>query len=85
MNEKQRVVVVDLHNCTASTKWMDDQLEEEYTIPVKTDSQQTSFFPLILDDYFMSVAILTRQFCSVVDHDEVSIKNLSHRTIVLCI
>ena len=61
---------MDLVKCTASRE-TDDELRKKYSDGyVKTTSQQTSFFPLVLDDYFMSVAILSGKFSEV---DEVSI------------
>ena len=63
---------MDLHNCTALTRQYDNELKDDYMVgaPVKTTSQQTSFFPLAMDDYFMSVAILSGKFSDV---DEVRI------------
>ena len=61
---------MDLDKCTASRETNNELRKEHVEGCVKTTSQQTSFFPLVLDDYFMSVAILSGTFSEV---DEVSI------------
>ena len=58
---------MDLHNCTALARQYDSGLKDEYALgpPVKTTSEQTLFFPLAVDDYFMSIAILSGKFSDV--------------------
>lgn len=54
---------VDLNECKVKTCSMSlegaDRYEEEQ---IQTKSEQKSFFPLVIDDYFMAVAILSSQF-----------------------
>ena len=65
--QPQNFVIVNLDECSASTRQTDNELKKEYTVglPVETTSQQISFFPLAVDDYFMSVAILSGKFSDV--------------------
>ena len=54
---------MDLHK--TSSKEIEVEATDEYTKgnPIETKSQKTSFFPLSMDDYFMTVAILSER-CS---------------------
>ena len=64
---QQNFVIVDLDRCSASKRQTNNELKKEYAVGlrVKTTSQQISFFPLAVDDYFMSVAILSGKFSDV--------------------
>ena len=57
-----------------TTKTNEVAIWEEYTtgpdIPTLHVSDRTSFFPLAMDDYFMAVAILSRQFGDKVSKNE---------------
>ena len=62
---KPCVIEVDLGLDKTSSEEIEVEARDEYINgnPIETNSQKTSFFPLSMDDYFMTVAILSER-CS---------------------
>lgn len=64
-------VVVDLHHCVTRDRNVNDNFTEEVQLESGSLSSEPKFFPLAIDDYFMSVALLSKRFSKVFDIKDV--------------